>query len=145
MRSCVRGGREGAWSGNFEGESSFSRSLLFPRIWKAPSVCPSPSFLPIAGLADRRRIWDVDQKNGVARERERERETLIEMSRFWNKYGNESWKGGDKMRLFLSEKESFISLGWQYEEAIMFETQETRFRVSVFHNACSSCPQTSLA
>ena len=41
------------------------------------------------------------------------------------------------MRLFLSEKESFISLGWQYEEAIMFETQEARFRVSVFHNACS--------
>ena len=39
MRSCVEWG--GAWSGNFEGESSFSRSLLFPRIWKAPSVSPS--------------------------------------------------------------------------------------------------------
>ena len=38
---CGEMRREGAWSGNFEGESSFSRSLLFLRIWKAPSVCPS--------------------------------------------------------------------------------------------------------
>ena len=41
----------------------------------------------------------MDQKNGVESEREREG-TLIEMSPFWNKYGNESRKGrrGDNER-----------------------------------------------
>ena len=33
------------------------------------SLCPSP-FTPIGGLADRGRIWVVDQKNGVESERE---------------------------------------------------------------------------
>ena len=45
--------------------------------------------------------------------------TLIEMSPFWNKYGNESRKGrGDKMSLFLPEKESFIFQVRKSEEAL---------------------------
>ena len=59
--------------------------------------------------------------------RERREGTLIEMSPFWNKYGNESRKGRRQNETISLREGKFYFPSSQCDEALMFETHAHTF------------------